>query len=147
MAPWQAHPLCPDEARNKLENAVQALPEAYLIPPQKGEEFKDSDSCIRRLQGYALSQGFAVVKVSGGPNQKIPRYQYKCVHHGKETRNYRELEAHVERDPVSKKLITKRQREGTHTQQKNCLWEVYLSLRKVERGSTRTALLLGITQL
>jgi hypothetical protein len=98
MSPWQAHPHYPPEARNQLEKIVQALPEAYLKPPQKGEEFDSHESCIRRLQGYALSQGFAVVKTSGGINSKNARCQYKCIHHGKKTRNYRQLELHVERD-------------------------------------------------
>jgi uncharacterized Fe-S cluster-containing radical SAM superfamily protein len=46
----------------------------YLKPPQKDEEFDSHESCVRRLQEYALSQGFAVVKVSGGVNLKRARY-------------------------------------------------------------------------
>ncbi|KAF7505209.1 hypothetical protein GJ744_001138 [Endocarpon pusillum] len=144
MATWQAHPHCPPEAQNRLKKIVQALPEAYLEPPQKREEFDGHESCIRRLQGYALSRGFAVVKVSGGINSKRAHYQYKCIHHGKETRNHRQLELHVERD-ADGKPTTKRQRESTHTQQRDCPWEVYLLLRKI-RGTTRTAWLLGITK-
>lgn len=113
MPPWQAHPHCPTEARNQLEEIVQALPEAYLQPPQKDEEFDSHESCFQRLQGYALSQGFAVVKVSGGVNSKRVRYRYQCIHHGKETRNTRRLEPHVERGAEGKP-ITQRQREATH---------------------------------
>ena len=144
MALWQAHPQCPPEARNQLEKLVQALPAAYLKAPQKGEEFGSHESCIRRLQGYALSQGFAVVKVSGGINSKSARYRYKCIHHSKETRNSRQLELHVERDTEGRPT-TQRQRESTHTRQMDCPWEIYLSLRRVQRGSSQKALLLGIT--
>ena len=144
MSSWQAHPHCPSDARAKLEKAVQALPEAYLAPLCKNEEFETPEACLRRLQGYALSQGFAVVQKSGSMKQKRPRFQYKCIHHGKETQNNRQLELHVERDTEGN-LITRRKRDGTYTQQKDCPWEVYLSLRKAERGSSRTALLLGIT--
>jgi hypothetical protein len=90
MALWQAHPRCPPEARNQLEKVVQALPEAYLKPPQVGEKFESSESCIRRLQGYALSQEFAVVKISDGVNLKRARYRYQCIHYDKETRNSRQ---------------------------------------------------------
>jgi hypothetical protein len=143
-SPWQAHPDCPPDARVKLERAVRALPEAYLTALCKGEEFETPEACLRRLQGYALSHGFAVVQKSGSMKQKKPRFQYKCVHHGKETLNVRQLEAHAERDE-DRNIITRRKREGTYTQQKDCPWEIYLSLRKAERGSSRTALLLGVT--
>jgi hypothetical protein len=144
MTPWQAHSLCPPEARNRLETIVQALPEAYLSPPQAGEEFESAESCIRRLQGYALSKGFAVVKVSGSADLKRVRIQYRCVHHGNETKNNRRLERHIQYDSEGKP-ISKRQRESTHTQQKNCLWGAYLSLRNIKRGSARKALILDIT--
>ncbi|KAF7503405.1 hypothetical protein GJ744_009713 [Endocarpon pusillum] len=142
---WQAHPLCPPEARNRLQDIVQGLPEAYLLPPQTGEEFENPESCLRRLQGYALSKGFAVIKVSGSTDSKRVRIQYRCIHHGKQTQNNRRLELHVERDSEGR-TITQRQRESTHTQQMNCPWSVYLSLRKI-RGTSQTALLLGITHL
>jgi hypothetical protein len=118
--PWQAHPLCPGEARNRLQNIVEALPEAYLSPPQKEEEFESSESCLRRLQGYALTKSFAVVKVSSSTDSKRVRIQYRCIHYGKETENKRQLKRHVERDSEGKPT-TQRQRKGTHTQQKNCL--------------------------
>ncbi|KAF7509358.1 hypothetical protein GJ744_008081 [Endocarpon pusillum] len=47
-----------------------------------------------------------------------------------------EFEKHVQHNSEGKS-ITQRQRESTHTQQKN--WGVYLSLRKI-RGAARTAL-------
>jgi hypothetical protein len=114
MNTWQAHPLCPPEARDKLKDIVKALPEAYLLPPQADEEYESPESCMRRLQGYALTKGFAVVKVSGSTNSKRARIRYGCIHRGTETRNKRGLKRHVERDLMGKP-ITKRQREGTST--------------------------------
>jgi hypothetical protein len=49
MSSWQAHPHCPSDARAKLEKAVQALPEVYLAPLCKGEEFESPETCLRRL--------------------------------------------------------------------------------------------------
>jgi hypothetical protein len=120
MTLWQAHPLCPPEARNRLETIIQALPEAYLSPPQAGEEFESAESCIRRLQGYALSKGFAVVKVSGSTDLKRVRIQYRCVYHGNKTKNNRRLKRHIQYNPESKS-ISKRQHKSTYIQQKNCL--------------------------
>jgi hypothetical protein len=65
MSSWQAYPHCPSDTRVKLEKAVQALPEVYLAPLCKGEEFESPETCLRRLQGYTLSQRFAVVQKSG----------------------------------------------------------------------------------
>lgn len=78
----------------------------YLLP-QKDEDFESSRNCFRRLQGYALSQGFAVVPKSGRMKQKSPLLHLKCMHHGKEMRNDRQLELHIERDVVTEKCITK----------------------------------------
>jgi hypothetical protein len=73
MSLWRAHPDCPPGVRKKLENAVQALPAKYLEPLQGGEEFESPEACLRRLQEYALSKGFAVVKASGSLQSKRPR--------------------------------------------------------------------------
>jgi hypothetical protein len=101
MFSWRAHPNCPSGIRSRLEKAVQALPVGYLEPLQRDEAFESAEACLRRLQRYALSQGFAVVKTSGSLQSKRPRIQYKCVHHSRETKNNRQLETHVQRDAIS----------------------------------------------
>ncbi|KAF7502494.1 hypothetical protein GJ744_005651 [Endocarpon pusillum] len=58
-------PPLPLEARNRLEDIVQALLDAYLSPPQADEEFESPGSCLRRLQGCVLSKDFAIVKPTG----------------------------------------------------------------------------------
>jgi hypothetical protein len=61
MSSWQAHPHCPSDARAELEKAVQALLEAYLALLCRRKEFESPETCLRRLQEYALSQEIAVV--------------------------------------------------------------------------------------
>jgi hypothetical protein len=101
MSFWRAYLNCPSGIRSRLEKAVQALPVGYLEPPQRDEAFESAEACLRRLQAYALSQGFAVVKTSGSLQSKRPRIQYKCVHHSRETKNNRQLKTHIQRDAIS----------------------------------------------
>ena len=128
MSLWQAHPHCPPDACERVERAVRALPTGYLDYPQNGEVFESAEACLRRLQGFALSQGFAVVKASGSLLSKRPRIQYKCVHYGQKTRNTRQLEDHVQRD-IEGVITTRRQRQNTQILKKQCPWTVYLCKR------------------
>src|SRR5881275_1914958 len=72
------HPLCPPHLRKVVEDAVEAFDSAWLLPPQAGEVFESAKACLRRLQGYALSQGFAVVTASSNKT----RARFSCIHHG-----------------------------------------------------------------
>jgi hypothetical protein len=119
MSAWRAHPLCPLDASKRVERAVRALPAGYHEAPQADEVFESAEACLLRLQGYALSQGFAVVKASGSLSSKRPRIQYKCVHYGRETRNFRQLEDHVQRN-AKKVITTQRKRENTLILKKDC---------------------------
>src|SRR5205823_3625893 len=83
-----AHALCPPHLRTMVEDAVEAFNSAWLLPPQQGELFDNPKACLRRLQGYVLSQGFAVVITS---SKKI-RVLFTCIYHGAETRIWRSLE-------------------------------------------------------
>jgi hypothetical protein len=47
-----------------VEDAVEAFDSAWLLSPHQGELFDNPKACLRRLQGYALYQGFAVVTAS-----------------------------------------------------------------------------------
>jgi hypothetical protein len=60
-SPWLPHPLCPPDIAPILEKAIQALPPAFLLEPTKGEVFESAQDCLKRLQAFALSAGFAVV--------------------------------------------------------------------------------------
>jgi hypothetical protein len=101
MSSWRAYPNCPSGIRSRPEKAVQALPVGYLEPLQRDKVFESAEVCLRRLQGYALGQGFAVVKTSGSLQSKRPRIQYKCVYYTRETKNNRQLETYIQRDIIS----------------------------------------------
>jgi hypothetical protein len=105
--PWTPNSLCPPYIVPILEQAVLALPHSFLIPPAKGEIFEGKDDCLKRLQGYALSTGFAVVQSSGGRGSEPPRFRFRCIHHGVKTRNSRELEENVEYDNKGE-IVTQR---------------------------------------
>ena len=59
--PWSPNSLCPPHIVPILEQAVLALPHSFLILLASGELFDNREDCLKRLQGYALSAGFAIV--------------------------------------------------------------------------------------
>jgi hypothetical protein len=67
---WCAKPRCPKHLIAVLERAVNALPSAWLLQPTTGDVFDSIEHC-RRLQGYALAEGFDVVQTGGG-TKKVP---------------------------------------------------------------------------
>jgi hypothetical protein len=89
---------------------VNALPASYLLPPCFGELFNSLDACNRRLRGYALAEGFNIMRKGGGIKANLS-YRFRCIHHGVETRNDRKLKDYVERD-LEGKRISKRKVEG-----------------------------------
>jgi hypothetical protein len=103
-----------------VEDAVEAFDNAWLLPPQQGEVFETAKACLHRLQGYALSRGFAVVTASSNKT----RARFSCIHHGVDTRSWRELEAHVEKDAEGN-ILTRCKKEDTAINAKDCGWEMY----------------------
>src|SRR5947208_3147411 len=85
---WRAKPRCPKHLVAVLERAVNALPPAWLLQPTTGEIFDSIEHCRRRLQGYALAEGFEVVQTGGG-TKKVPGTRFECLKHGESTRNWR----------------------------------------------------------
>jgi len=51
----------PPHQRRTFDRAVAGLPTEFLNFPVTGEVFGSKAECKTRLQGFALSQGFAVV--------------------------------------------------------------------------------------
>jgi hypothetical protein len=98
MAQWTAHPDCPAHVKAGLEARVRSLPPSYLLAPITGEVFENVQLCRERLQGWALSQGFAIVQTRGGEGEAKPRFHFYCIHHAEDTKNNRQLEKHVERN-------------------------------------------------
>jgi hypothetical protein len=132
--PWYAKPGCPEHHRAAVERMVNALPPSYLLPPCSGELFEGLKDCNRRLRGYALAEGFDIVRHGRG-TKALPSYRFKCIFHGDATQNHRKLEDHVERD--SEGNITSRcQRDVTNVRQLQCPWSALCSFRSIgKRGS------------
>ena len=142
---WLAHPECPEHAKAELELRVRSLPSSFLVAPVDGEVFENAALCQERLQGWALSQGFAIVRKSGSMKQARPRFDFRCIHHGNDTLNTRQLEKHVERDEENR-IASQRQQEATSINARSCLYLIYLAFKQIgKRGSGEYSLILGIS--
>ena len=73
--------------RSQIDEATQNLPAAHREESKEGEVVPDKASGMRGLQDWAFTQGFAIATTSG----RSDRLRLACVHHGDETRDYREL--------------------------------------------------------
>jgi hypothetical protein len=91
---------------------VNVLPPFYLLASSSGELFKGLKECNRRLRGYALAEGFDIIRHGGG-TKALPSYRFKYIFYGSSTQNHRKLEDHVERDS-EEKITSRRQREATN---------------------------------
>jgi len=113
---------------------VNALPPSYLLEPSSGELFEGLEECNRRLRGYALAEGFDIVRHGGG-TKALPSYRFKCIFHGSTTQNHRKLEDYVERDSEGK-ITSRSQREAANVRQLKCPWSALCSFRSIgKRGS------------
>src|SRR6266849_2010452 len=108
---WHAKPGCPKHLVAALERHVNALPAAYLLPPQSGEIFDNIPHYKRRLRGYSLAKGFDIVQTGGGKRSQ-PGARWECCYHSNETKNWRHLEDHVECNKKGQ-IISKCQRKNT----------------------------------
>jgi hypothetical protein len=141
---WTAHPECPEHLKSDLEARVRALPSSFLLRPVAGEVFDDVDLCQERLQGWALSQGFAIVRKSGSLKQARPRFDFLCIHHGRDTANTRRLEKHVEKDDEDR-ITTRRKQEAININARDCPYLIYLARKQLRRrGSDEYGLILSI---
>lgn len=68
---FHAKPGCPRHLVDIYEKAVNALLSLYLLPPVTGEVFASVEACEQRLRGFALAEGFDIVRVRGG-NKHVP---------------------------------------------------------------------------
>jgi hypothetical protein len=142
---WTGHPGCPEHVHPELEARVKSLPPLFLSCPANGEVFDNPDNFQERLQGWALSQGFAIVRKTGSFKQARLRFEFRCIHHGDNTLNTRKLEEHVERDEEDH-ITTRRKQEATSINARNCPYLIYLSCKQIgRRGSGEYGLVLGIS--
>jgi hypothetical protein len=131
---WEARPGCPPHHRAAVERMVNALPPSYLLPPISGELFDSLEHCNRRLRGWALAEGFDIVRQGGG-TKVAPAYRFKCIFHGDVTRNDRKLEDTVEKDSEGK-IVSRRKKEVTNVRQLGCKWSALCSFKDIgRRGS------------
>src|SRR2546421_11584582 len=103
-----AHTLCPPHLRKQVEDIAKNFNPNWLLPPADGEIFKSFQECFARLQGYAFSQGFAMITLSSKKTKA--RAQFNCIHHTKKTKNWRKLKKHINKDPATKNIISNRKR-------------------------------------
>lgn len=87
-----------------LQRAIHALPIAHCKEPQHGETVDNQDEGYVRLQDWAFTKGFALVKESTRSNRVV----LHCIHHHKEARNSRKT---LTKD--CKRLGTTSQAKGT----------------------------------
>ena len=131
---WEAKPGCADHHRAAVERMVNALPVAWLLPPQSGEVFDNLGHCNERLRGYALAEGRDIVR-NGGGTKLNPSHRFRCIFHGEKTQNNRKLEDRVEYDNEGK-ITSKRQRGATNVRQLQCPWAALCSYKDIgKRGS------------
>ena len=128
-AAWKPHPFCPPHQLPVLLREIQALPASVFPHPCTGETFDSPVDALRRLNGFALSQGFAIVRTNGSEHAKQPYLLLQCIHHGKTTKNVRNLEDHVQRDDKGI-ITTNRKQEATSIQGRNCQVRYGLSWKK-----------------
>jgi hypothetical protein len=131
---WQAKPGCAEHHRAAVERMVNALPPSYLLAPCSGELFDSLGHCNRRLRGWALAEGFDIVR-NGGGTKAAPSYRFRCIFHSSKTQNNRKLEDIVERDSEGK-IVSKRKKEVTNVRQLQCEWSALCSFKSIgKRGS------------
>ena len=102
-----------------MEDVAKSFNPDWLLPPAGGEVFESFQEYFARLQGYAFSQGFAVVTLSS--NKKKARAEFGCIHHAKETKNWRKLEAYVDKDLASGDTVNDQKRDNHSVNAKGCL--------------------------
>ena len=136
-ANWRVHPQCPQHLIDGIQRAVQALPATFFLRPRAGELFDSPVDALRRLNGFALTRGFAVVKTGGSEDSKFLYISFACIHHGantRNTRNTRDLEEHVVWDEEGK-VVSRRKQEATSIQKRDCQVSWGLSKKQIPRGS------------
>jgi len=107
-------------------DTVGSLDASFLVEPVAGEQFDTHEACFIRLQGYVLSQGFAIVALTS----KAKEAQFGCIRHGEKPRNTHGLEKYVVKDEEGN-ILTRRKKENTSFNGLGCTWKVYWSVRSV----------------
>src|SRR5207248_2668175 len=121
-----AYTLCSLYLCITVEDTIEAFNSTWLLPPRQGELFDNPKACLHRLQGYVLSQGFAIVTTTS----KRTRVQFPCIYYSIKTCNWCRLEEYIQKDTEGK-ILSNRKREDTAANTKDCSWEIYWSVKSV----------------
>jgi hypothetical protein len=76
-------PLMPAHPRPAFRRLISAIPEPWLPALKNGNIFESKEICEKRLQAFALAQGFAVVVGKSHRDRRI----FHRIHHGANTYN------------------------------------------------------------
>jgi hypothetical protein len=135
--PWTAHPYLTGTALASVRCIIDRTPPNNLLDLVAGEVFENPSNCFERLQDYTFSKGFLVV-TRGTATSGNQTTRFICAHHGKETRNCRELNDDI--------TATSNRTLATSIRKKGCAWGMYVSYRGFpNRGSPAKAWQLGVT--
>ncbi len=77
-----------EELATDIQRAINALLPAHQVEPQDGELVDNPRDGYIRLQDWAFTQGFALVKESS----RSERWVLQCIHHHDKTRDSRKIE-------------------------------------------------------
>jgi hypothetical protein len=107
------------ELQAQLATATAALPPSHRLNPHENEPSESKETAYTRLQDWAFTKGFAlVIESAKTKNGQVVRQYVECVHHKKETRNYRKLNE------------AERQRLETKTQMNSCKFSIGIYWKK-----------------
>jgi hypothetical protein len=96
------------ELRAQIDASIAAIPAAHRIAPIDGKYTESRDAAFERLQDWAFTQGFAIVRDSCKTEKgQIVRAYFDCVHHKKFTKNCGKLQ-----EEDRKRVETKTQASG-----------------------------------
>jgi len=80
------------ELAAQLARARAALPPSHCLDPQERELTESREAAFVRLQNWAFTKGFAIVKESAKTKDgQVVRQYFDCVHHKNKTKNCRKL--------------------------------------------------------
>jgi hypothetical protein len=80
VANWKPHLDCPGELIDELTRAVMALPAPFFERLCTGELFGSPTDALQRLNGFALTEGFAVIVIGGSNNNQRRYIRYICIY-------------------------------------------------------------------
>ena len=102
---WHTKPSYPIHYRITVEYIVNTYFPFYLVLLALDKIFNSLEESNRRMRGYALAEGFDIVRHGGG-TKALPNYRFKCIFYGSKIQNYYKLENHIKKNS-KEKVISK----------------------------------------